>query len=133
MKKTVLAAGGFIALAVLCYVGQLSGQQQPAATTAAATPRTRIALLNITYVIKNYVKYQHFQQEIKSVVEPFQKKDADLRQEAENLRKEAEAGTTREDRPSAKSWSAERRTFSAGWRTTKPKPRWYSASAATTK
>ncbi|MGH7226333.1 MAG: OmpH family outer membrane protein, partial [Gemmataceae bacterium] len=90
MKKTVLTAGGFIALAVLCYVGQLSGQQQPPATPTA-TPRTRIALLNITYVIKNYVKYQRFQAEIKGVIEPFQKRDTELRQKLENLRKEAES------------------------------------------
>jgi Skp family chaperone for outer membrane proteins len=93
VKKTVLAAGTILVLGVLWYVGPLSGQAQSQNNPqpAAATPaRTRIALLNLTYVIKNYVKYQHFQEEIKGIVEPAQKKDTELRQQLENLRKEAE-------------------------------------------
>lgn len=92
MKKTVLAVGGFMVLGVLCYVGQLSGQTQPAQNTAKpSTPaRTRIALLNLTYVIKNYEKYKHFQQEIKGIVEPFHTKDQNLRHQLEELRKNAE-------------------------------------------
>ncbi|HTU90963.1 MAG TPA: OmpH family outer membrane protein [Gemmataceae bacterium] len=94
MKKAVLAAGIVLALGVLWYVSPLSGQTPPAGNTqAAATPaaplRTRIAILNLTYVIKNYEKYKHFQEEIKGIVEPFQKKDVELRQKLENLRKEA--------------------------------------------
>ena len=99
MKKTVLAAGGFIVLGIMCYVGASSGQAQqsfpqPAATPAAAAqPRTRIALLNLTYVIKNYEKYKHFQEEIKGIVEPFQKIDTSLRQEMEAMRKQVEDAT----------------------------------------
>lgn len=103
MKKTVLAAGGFIVLGIMCYVGASSGQAQqqqssypqPAATpaTTAAQPRTRIALLNLTYVIKNYEKYKHFQEEIKGIVEPFQKTDTSLRQEMEAMRKQVEDAT----------------------------------------
>ena len=102
MKKTVLAAGGFIVLGIMCYVGASSGQAQqqpssypqPAATPAAAAqPRTRIALLNLTYVIKNYDKYKHFQEEIKGIVEPFQKIDTSLRQEMEAMRKQVEDAT----------------------------------------
>lgn len=94
MKKTVLAAGGFIVLGILCYVGASNGQTQqpntpPSTQTPTAQPRTRIALLNLTYVIKNYAKYQHFQQEIKGIVEPFETKDRALRQELENLGKQA--------------------------------------------
>jgi Skp family chaperone for outer membrane proteins len=97
VKKTVLAAGGFIVLGVLCYVGASNGQtqqqtnypQQAPTQPQAAAPRTRIALLNLTYVIKNYEKYKHFQDEIKVIIEPFQKKDAELRQAMEKLRQEA--------------------------------------------
>ncbi|HEY7310646.1 MAG TPA: OmpH family outer membrane protein [Gemmataceae bacterium] len=100
MKKTVLAAGGVLALAALYYVGQTLAQAPasgapaapaPAASAPAATaPRTRIALLNLTYVIKNYEKYKHFQEEIKSVIEPFQKTDAELRKRMEDLNKQME-------------------------------------------
>jgi Skp family chaperone for outer membrane proteins len=93
VKKTVLATGGFIALGLMCYVGQLAGQnnqpttQQPAAQAPA---RTRIALLNLTYVLKNYVKYQRFQEEVKAVIDPFQNKDKELRGRLETLRKQAD-------------------------------------------
>jgi Skp family chaperone for outer membrane proteins len=103
VKKTVLAVGGFIVLGVLCYVGQLSGQAQSsqnATQGAAAQPapaRTRIALLNLTYVIKNYEKYKHFQEEIKGIVEPFQTKDAEFRHQLEELRKKVEANPSQRE------------------------------------
>lgn len=91
MKKAVVMAGAFLALGVLWYVGPLSGQTQSQTNSQAApTPaRTRIAILNLTYVIKNYKKYQNFQEEIKGIVEPFHKKDTDLREKLEGLRKQA--------------------------------------------
>ncbi len=90
MKKTVLAAGSLLALGVFWYFGPLSGQAQSQNNQPAAAARTRIAILNLTYVMKNYVKYQHFQEEIKAIVDPYQKTDANLRQQLENLRKKAE-------------------------------------------
>lgn len=95
MKKTVLAAGGLLVLGALCYVGQLAAQSRaagPAAAPAqsAAASRTRIALLNLTYVIKNYDKYKHFQDEIKTVIDPFKKTDDELRKRMEELTKQAE-------------------------------------------
>lgn len=95
MKKAVMAAGLFLALGALCYVGRLSGQTQTPANNsqAAAQPaaplRTRIAILNLTYVIKNYDKYKRFNEEIKTYIEPFHKKDTDLRAKLEELRKQA--------------------------------------------
>ena len=82
---------------MLCWAIERPGTRAAAARPAAAaatqpTPaRTRIALLNLTYVIKNYDKYKHFQEEIKGIVEPFQTKDADLRHQLEELRKKVEA------------------------------------------
>lgn len=97
MKKAVLAAGIFLALGVLWYVSPLSGQTPPpannpqAAPTQAAPARTRIAIMNLAYVIKNYDKYKRFQDEIKSILEPFQKKDTELRQKMEELQRAAAA------------------------------------------
>ncbi len=51
--------------------------------------RTRIGLVNLTYVIKNYDKYKEFQLEVKKFVEPFQERDAELRSQLEELRKKA--------------------------------------------
>lgn len=95
MKKAVMAAGLFLALGALCYVGRLSGQTQTPANNpqAAAQPaaplRTRIAILNLTYVVKNYDKYKRFNEEIKAYIEPFHKKDTDLRAKLDELRKQA--------------------------------------------
>jgi Skp family chaperone for outer membrane proteins len=93
VKKAVLAAGICLASGVLWYVGPLSGQtpaNNPQGAGAPSAPlRTRIAILNLTYVIKNYDKYKRFQDEIKVFIEPFQKKDTELRQKLEELRKAA--------------------------------------------
>jgi Skp family chaperone for outer membrane proteins len=100
VKKTVLTAGGLLALAVLCYAGRSWGQAQPgqpsSSTQAAAAPKTRIALLNLTYVIKNYVKYVNFQKEIQTAIEPFKQKDTELRKRLEELRKKGESAAATE-------------------------------------
>jgi Skp family chaperone for outer membrane proteins len=111
VKKTVMATGGFILLGVLCYVGQLSGQQNSSTNgqqaPAAPPARTRIALLNLTYVIKNYDKYKHFQEEIKGIIEPFQARDTELRKQADTLRKKAEE-LTRQQGPTTQRDELER-------------------------
>ncbi len=52
-------------------------------------PQTRIGLVNLTYVIKNYDRYKQFELEAKKVVEPFQKRHAELSSKLEELRKQA--------------------------------------------
>jgi Skp family chaperone for outer membrane proteins len=53
-------------------------------------PRTRIGLVNLTYVINNYDKYMQYREEIKKIIEPCQKRDAELRAKLEELRKKVE-------------------------------------------
>jgi hypothetical protein len=92
VKKAVLAAGIVLALGVLWYVGPLSGQtpnNQTVASASAAPTSTRIAIMNLTFVINKYVKYQHFKEEMKGIIEPFQKKHEDLQHQLEELRKQA--------------------------------------------
>jgi Skp family chaperone for outer membrane proteins len=95
VKKTVFAAGLVLALGVLCVVGQLWARQNP---PTQAAQRTRVALLNLTYVIKNYGKYSSFQSEIKKLIEPFQNTDTQYRKEAEELSKQITPTTTAEKR-----------------------------------
>ncbi len=98
MKKTVFAVGGFLALGVLCWSGRSWADPQTAQPTQApqATPRTRIALINLTYVIKNYHKYKNFQEEIKTVFQPFEGTHQQLRKEAEELQKQVTPTTSPE-------------------------------------
>jgi Skp family chaperone for outer membrane proteins len=97
VKRKVIVAAGLLALGVVLYAGRLWAQQS-AAPAAAPAPRTRIALLNLTYVLKNYEKFKTFQNEIKAAFEPFQKKDQAKKAEAEVLTKEAQAPNTTESR-----------------------------------
>jgi Skp family chaperone for outer membrane proteins len=91
----VIAAGGILALGVLLYAGRVGAQQQSGAAgstapVAAPAPRTRVALLNLSYVIKNYAKFKTFQEEMKQAFEPYQKKDTAKKQALEALTKEAQ-------------------------------------------
>jgi Skp family chaperone for outer membrane proteins len=99
----VIVLAGVAALGTLIYVGRLWAQQSAVGTApaAAAEPRTRIALLNLSYVVKNYTRYQSFQQEIKKDIEPFQQRDADKKKLAEGLIKERDLQTTPADRRDA--------------------------------
>src|SRR5262245_4205815 len=64
VKRTVILAAGAVALSAALYVGNLWAQTgarpgtapAPAPAPAAAEPRTRVALINLTYVIKHYSK-----------------------------------------------------------------------------
>lgn len=106
MKKTVLAAGGLIALAALFDTGRLAAQTQPtgvagapsAAPRSTAAPRTKIALMNLTYVIKMYSKYTTFQEEIKQLAKRFKDTEDDLRRQGEELSKQVTATTPAEQR-----------------------------------
>jgi Skp family chaperone for outer membrane proteins len=77
--------GGLVALSSAILLGGLLWAQ-PAAptgtaprTTPAAAPQTRIALLNLTQVIKGYNKYLNFQNDMKGLLKVYETKDTDLR------------------------------------------------------
>lgn len=86
MRAVLWVGGVVVALAALVGAGRLwaeSKEEEPA-------PRTRIAIYNLTYVIKNYDKYKRFQDEIKEYVRPYQKRDAELKEQLKELRGQAE-------------------------------------------
>ena len=87
MRAMLWMGGVVVAVAALVGAGRLAAEDDEDKTE---TPRTRIGLVNLTYVIKNYSKYKDFQEEIKEIVEPFQHTDAQLRRKLEKLREEAE-------------------------------------------
>jgi Skp family chaperone for outer membrane proteins len=85
VKRSFIVAGGGLALATAIYVSTCAAQ--PAAPAAPA-PRTRIALLNMTYVMKYYPKFTAYQNELKQTLQPFQDKDKGLRAQAETIAKD---------------------------------------------
>jgi Skp family chaperone for outer membrane proteins len=86
MRALLWLGGVVIVSAALLGAGRLGAEDED---NKHAAPRTRIGLVNLTYVIKNYQKYKDFQEEIKDIVEPFQRKDAQLRKKMDKLRAEA--------------------------------------------
>jgi Skp family chaperone for outer membrane proteins len=101
VKRTVILAAGAVALGAAACVGALWAQTgaRPATPPAAAEPRTRVAIINLAYVIKHYAKFEAFQAEIKGAANPYQAKEASYRTEAEGLAKQnADPKTTQEKR-----------------------------------
>jgi Skp family chaperone for outer membrane proteins len=95
VKRTVLVSAAIVALGVAIYMGKLWAQT---GGQAAAAPQTKIALINLTYVIKNYEKFKAFQEEMKREAGPFQAKDLSFTTEGEKLYKERQAQTTTAER-----------------------------------
>jgi Skp family chaperone for outer membrane proteins len=51
---------------------------------------TRVAVINLTRIIKNYDKFKNYQIELKQKVDPFQKRDLEMKTRGEKLAKEAQ-------------------------------------------
>lgn len=97
MKKTVLVMAGVAVLSLAVFLGSQVTAQTPSANTP--TNKSRVALLNLTYVVKNYTKFKTFQEELKAAVDPYQAKDTAWKKEGEALVKESQApGTTQQKR-----------------------------------
>src|SRR5437763_667543 len=80
VKRTLMVAAGVAVLCVGIYtVSRMSAQgtagQPPAQPPASPEPRTRVALLNLSSVIKNYGKFKAFQDEMKKSLEVYQNRD----------------------------------------------------------
>lgn len=84
---------GVMALGMAIYASNKIWAQAPA-TGGAATVKTRVGLLNLTYVIKNYNKFKNFQEELKKTMEPFQAKDTSLKAEGDKIAKDAQTPNT---------------------------------------
>jgi Skp family chaperone for outer membrane proteins len=86
MRAVLWMGSVVVGLAVIVGASRLwaeSKEKKPAV-------RTRIGLVNLTYVINNYDKYKEYKEEMKTVIEPYQKRDAELRSKLEELRKKVE-------------------------------------------
>lgn len=93
VKRTVIVATGVAVLGLAVIVSSQLKAQAPATTTPAAptaTNKSRVALLNLTYVVKNYTKFTTFQNELKTAVDPFQVKDTAWKKQGEALVKESQ-------------------------------------------
>jgi Skp family chaperone for outer membrane proteins len=96
VKRKWMIAAGMLVLGAAIYVSSHLMAQPGAATTTPArpaAPQTRIALCNLSSVIKGYKKYQSFQAEIKGEIDKFQTKDKEIRKHIEDCMKAMQAPT----------------------------------------
>jgi Skp family chaperone for outer membrane proteins len=77
VKRTVAIAAGLAALGVVAYIGSHLSAQAP--STAQAPAQTRIAVINLQYVVKNYNKAKFYQTEVDEASKPFVKRAEDLK------------------------------------------------------
>lgn len=104
MKRTVVLTAGVLAFGLMGYCGSSANAQQPAqpaARPAYSEPRTRIALLNLAYVIKNYEKTTVFQSEIKLEFKKYEERAQFKTKQIEELQKHAADAKTTPDQKEA--------------------------------
>ncbi len=89
MKKSMVLALSMLSLGVAAYFGSRLVGQTPAARPAA-TAQTRIAMLNLRWVIKNYAKYQSFIDQMKREEEGYLKQLQAKQTQIETKAKDAE-------------------------------------------
>ena len=92
MKRTLFLLVGVIALGTAIYASSKLWAQAPAA--APSGTKTKVGVLNLTYVIKNYSKFKNYQDQLKTKVDPFQAKDTLWKTDGEKLAKEAQLPST---------------------------------------
>jgi len=90
------------AVGVAVYIGSQLWAQQPGQPGAGAAPAsTKVGLVNLSQVIQGYKKFKTYQDELKKLVEPFQKKDEEIVEGLKKAQKALEdpktAGKDRED------------------------------------
>ena len=75
MKRTVIGvAVGVVTLGLAVYVGSRLSAQQPGAQPPkpAGGSKSRVALVNLKYVVTNYKKWKDFQDQYKSEYSSFE-------------------------------------------------------------
>jgi Skp family chaperone for outer membrane proteins len=87
MRAVIIAGSVIVALAVLVGAGRLWAEGKEKQPAKADSPRTRVAIFNLTFVIKKCDKYIKFQEEIKDLIKPFQEREEQLRAQMEELSK----------------------------------------------
>jgi Skp family chaperone for outer membrane proteins len=89
VKRNVIIAIVALGLGITGYLGsRLVSQKGYAQQPAAVAPQTKVALLNLMQVIKNYGKFTNFQNEVKTLLQPYQDRDKAIKQQIEAHTKE---------------------------------------------
>jgi Skp family chaperone for outer membrane proteins len=91
VKRKAILALTVVAVGVAAYVGNtLRANPGAPAPAGAPAPRPRIALINLSHVVKSYKKFNTYSNELKVAVEPFRKREEALKKRGEELVKESQ-------------------------------------------
>jgi len=91
VKRTVGIVVGVATVGVAVYLGSHLWAQQgaaPAGHPASASPKTRIALLNLKYVVMNYGKWKQFTEQLKSQYKTYEDRVQALNTKLEGLKQQ---------------------------------------------
>jgi Skp family chaperone for outer membrane proteins len=88
--RDLLRVGAVLLLLVTVL---LAGRSWSDTKAPAPRPRSRIAVLNIQYVIKNWKQFEIYNGEMKKALKPYQDKDASLKATAEKASQVAQDNT----------------------------------------
>ena len=92
MKRTLFLLVGVVALGTAIYASSKLWAQTPGAVVTGT--KTKVGVVNLTYVIKNYSKFKNYQEQLKAKVDPFQLRDTMWKTDGEKLAKEAQLPST---------------------------------------
>jgi Skp family chaperone for outer membrane proteins len=96
VKRTLFLLVGVIALGTAIYASSMLLAQSPSAPATGS--KTKVGLVNLTYVIKGYTKFKTYQEQLKTKVDPYQIKDTGWKTEGEKLAQEAQKPGTVQSR-----------------------------------
>jgi Skp family chaperone for outer membrane proteins len=92
VKRTIGIVVGVLTLGVAIYVGSRLSAQQPGAAAGAkpagapvGSIKTRVALLNLKYVVTSYKKWTNFQEEYKAEFKKFQGRVEPMEKQLEGI------------------------------------------------
>jgi Skp family chaperone for outer membrane proteins len=100
VKRTVVILASVSAMCVVALFGSRliadppAGAPKTGAAAAAPQPQCKVAVLNLSYVIKNYKKWTNFQTEYKSKLEGYDGQLKTLKATLDQKQKELQAVTT---------------------------------------
>jgi Skp family chaperone for outer membrane proteins len=94
VKRTVGIIVGVVAVAVAAYLGsRLWAQPGAAPAHPGASTKTKVAVLNLKYVVMNYKKWKDFTEQLKVKYQDYENRLKPLNTEYEGVKKELQSTT----------------------------------------
>jgi Skp family chaperone for outer membrane proteins len=96
VKRTVFVAAGALVLGLaICFCATTWAQPPASSTPTPSNAKSKVAMFNLTYVMKHYEKFKSFEAEMKATVKGYQTKDEQLKKQIKELAEAAQKpGTT---------------------------------------